>query len=128
MLNSLVASGRLVRDPEERRTKSNTTVATFTLAVDGYKKNDGSQSVIFLKCVATGKVGESVVKYTHKGDLIEIQGYLYDNTWVDTKETTHHDINVGINAVFFIETKKTDQPTTQPTTDETPVSQQKLPF
>ena len=40
MLNQIVIMGRLVRDPELRRTSSGIAVASFTVAVDRDFKND----------------------------------------------------------------------------------------
>ena len=44
MLNSVTIMGRLVRDPELRRTGSGIAVASFTLAVeDDFKDKDGNK-------------------------------------------------------------------------------------
>ena len=51
MLNKIIIMGRLVRDPELRRTQSGTAVASFRLAVDrDYKAEDGSKQADFFRC------------------------------------------------------------------------------
>ena len=56
MLNKAILMGRLVRDPEMRRTQSNTAVASFTLAIDRDRKDqNGSWQTDFIDCVAWGK-------------------------------------------------------------------------
>lgn len=61
MLNKIIIMGRLVRDPELRRTQSGTAVASFRLAVDrDYKAEDGSKQADFFDVVAWRNTGEFV--------------------------------------------------------------------
>ena len=64
MLNCISVSGRLVRDPELRRTAAGKAVTSFTLACDRDFKNQqtGEKEVDFLDCVAWGSSGENVAK------------------------------------------------------------------
>ena len=43
MLNKIVLMGRLTRDPELRKTQSDTPVCSFSLAVDRDYKRDGEK-------------------------------------------------------------------------------------
>ena len=51
-VNRVVLVGRLTRDPELRKTTSDSSVVSFTLAVDGIPSRDGKANVSFISCVA----------------------------------------------------------------------------
>lgn len=72
-MNNVSLIGRLTKDVQERRTQSGTPVASFTLAVDRRKKEDGAD---FINCIAWDKVAETIAKYVHKGDLFGVTGYI----------------------------------------------------
>ena len=64
MLNLIVAMGRLVRDPEVRRTEAGAAVTSWTLAVErDYPGQDGNRETDFIDCVAWKKTAEFVCKY-----------------------------------------------------------------
>ena len=64
MLNEIVVMGRMVRDPELRRTGNGTAVASFTLACerDVASKDAEKKEVDFIDCVAWRGTGESAAK------------------------------------------------------------------
>jgi single-strand DNA-binding protein len=72
-LNYSVLMGRLARDPELRRTNTGKAVATFTVAVDNFGKDNGAS---FISCVAWDKTGEFVSNYFLKGSPIVVEGRL----------------------------------------------------
>lgn len=72
-MNNVSLIGRLTKDVEERRTQNGTPVASFTLAVDRIKKEDGAD---FIHCIAWDKAAETIAKYVHKGDLFAVTGYI----------------------------------------------------
>ena len=65
MLNHITIMGRLVRDPELRRTGSGVAVASFTVAVDRDfgGREGGEKETDFIDCVAWRQTGEFVSKY-----------------------------------------------------------------
>ena len=70
MLNKIVLMGRLVRDPELRRTGGDTAVAALTLAVDrDYKSQSGEKETDFIDVVAWRSTAEFVSKYFTKGRM-----------------------------------------------------------
>ena len=85
MLNHIVIMGRLVRDPELRRTGSGVAVASFTIAVDrDFGKNEnGEKETDFLDCVAWRQTGEFVSKYFTKGRMAVVSGRLQIRSWND---------------------------------------------
>ena len=72
-MNNVSLIGRLTKDVKERRTQNGTPVASFTLAVDRKKKEDGAD---FINCIAWDKAADTIAKYVHKGDLFGVTGYI----------------------------------------------------
>ena len=73
MVNRVVLVGRLVKDPELRKTNSDISFATFTLAVDNrVKEADGTRGTIFIDCRVFRDQADSLVKNTRKGSKIAI--------------------------------------------------------
>lgn len=77
-MNNVSLIGRLTKDVEERRTQNGTAVASFTLAVDRRKKEDGAD---FIPCIAWDKAAETIAKYVHKGDLFAVTGYIQTRSY-----------------------------------------------
>ena len=81
-LNYSVLMGRLVRDPELRRTNTGKAVASFTVAVDNFGKDNGAS---FISCVAWDKTGEFIDSYFPKGSQIVVEGRLQTRQY-ETKD------------------------------------------
>lgn len=82
-INRVVLIGRLVRDPELRKTQSGTSVCSFTLAVNRRQNQDGTQDADFIQCVAWNKLADNIQLYQKKGNQLGIEGRIntrsYDN-------------------------------------------------
>ena len=83
-INHVTLVGRLVRDVELRKTNSNTSVCSFTVAVDRrFKSQQGGQDADFISCIAWRQSAEFLAKYASKGAIISIEGRIqtrsYDN-------------------------------------------------
>lgn len=98
-LNVIALQGRLVRDPELRKTGSGKTVASFTIAVDRGKEAD------FIPCVAWEKNGEFVDKYFAKGDPILVQGKLQTRQYEDRDGKTRTVFEVLVREINFCGSK-----------------------
>jgi single-strand DNA-binding protein len=70
--------GRLTRNPETQEVKNNS-VAKFSLAVSGFKKDE----VSFFDCEAWGRVGEIVQEYCEKGKQVAVAGTIRIDRWED---------------------------------------------
>ena len=86
MLNHITIMGRMVRDPELRRTGSGIAVASFTLAVDrDFKASGGGEKEVdFIDCVAWRQAGEFVSKYFTRGRMAVVSGRLQIRSWNDS--------------------------------------------
>ncbi|MBE3520194.1 MAG: single-stranded DNA-binding protein [Firmicutes bacterium] len=76
MLNRIVLVGRLVRDPELRYTPSAKAVASFTLAVDRRRNQQGERETDFIDIVTWGRLAETCSNYLSKGRLVAVEGRL----------------------------------------------------
>ena len=77
-MNEVILIGRVTKDIEVRKTQSGKSVASFTLAVDRRKKEDGAD---FIPCIAWDKAAETIARYVHKGDLFGVTGYIQTRSY-----------------------------------------------
>lgn len=107
MLNHITIMGRLVRDPELRRTGSGIAVTSFTLAVDrDYKSNNGEKETDFIECVAWRNTGEFVGKYFTKGRMAVVSGKLQIRGWTDKDGNKRRTAEVLAENVYFADSTK----------------------
>ena len=124
MLNITLLQGRLVRDPEVRRTDSGKTCTSFTLAVERDQKD---RQADFLDCVAWQQTGDFVGRYFLKGDPILIQGSVQNRSWEDKQGNKRTKTEVIAARVWFCggKPKPAPDPMAYPLLNET---DEKLPF
>ena len=115
MLNHITIMGRMVRDPELRRTGSGIAVASFTLAVDRDFKagNSGEKEVDFIDCVAWRQAGEFVSKYFSRGRMAVVSGRLQIRSWNDKDGNKRRTAEVVADNVYFADSK-TESASTAP--------------
>jgi single-strand DNA-binding protein len=103
--------GRLVRDPELRRTGSGVAVTSFTLAVDRdfNPKDGGEKEVDFIDCNAWRNTAEFVSKHFSKGRMAIVSGRLQIRTWTDKDGNKRRNAEVVADNVYFGDSKKSDQ-------------------
>ena len=108
MLNHIVIMGRLVRDPELRRTGTGIAVASFRVAVDrDYAPKDGSErKADFIDCVAWRQTGEFISKYFTKGRMIIVDGRLEMRDWTDKDGNKRVAAEVVADNVYFGDSKR----------------------
>ena len=107
MLNKIVIMGRLVRDPDLRRTQAGTAVAAFTLAVERDFKDaaTGERTADFIDCVAWRKTGEFVSRYFSKGRMAVAEGRLQLRDWVDRDGNKRRSAEVVVEQMYFGDSK-----------------------
>ena len=108
MLNHITIMGRLVRDPELRRTGSGIAVTSFTVAVDRDfgGRDGGERETDFIDCVAWRQTGEFVSKYFTKGSMIVVSGRLQIRNWNDKDGNKRRSAEVVADNVYFGESKR----------------------
>ena len=110
MLNHITVMGRLVRDPELRRTGSGVAVASFCVAVDRdfAPKDGGERKTDFINCVAWRQTGEFVSKYFAKGRMIVVDGRLEMRDWTDKDGNKRTAAEIIADNVYFGDSKRDD--------------------
>lgn len=106
-LNHIIIQGRMVRDPEMRRTGSGISVANFTVAVDrDMKGQDGNRETDFFDCVAWRATADFVSKYFHKGSQILVAGRMQSRKWNDKNGQARTSWEVQVDNVYFCGSKQ----------------------
>ena len=108
MLNHIVIMGRLVRDPELRRTGSGIAVASFRVAVDRdfAPKDGGERKADFIDCVAWRQTGEFISKYFTKGRMIVVDGRLEMRDWPDKDGNKRTSAEIVVANAYFGDSKR----------------------
>ena len=108
MLNTITIAGRLVRDPELRRTNSGKAVTSFTVACDRdfADKQSGKKEVDFLDCTAWGATAEIVEKYFRKGQMAMVTGRLQIRQYTDKNGQSRRQAEIVVGNVYFCGNKE----------------------
>ena len=108
MLNHIVLMGRLVRDPELRRTQAGIAVTSFRIAVDrDYQSRDGGEKQAdFIDIVAWRNTAEFVSKYFTKGRMAVVSGRLQMRDWTDKDGNKRTSAEVVADNVYFGDSKR----------------------
>ncbi len=91
MMNRVVVVGRLVKDPELKKTNSGSSVVSFTLAVDNRQRSNGEKSASFFPCTAWNATAENVARFMKKGSLVGVDGRLNQRSY---QARDGHNVNV----------------------------------
>lgn len=110
-LNHSTIMGRLVNDPELRRTGTGKAVVSFTIACDKPGKDNGAS---FIPCVAWDKTGEFINNYFTKGSPIVIEGRLESRQYETKEGQKRTALEVVVSQAHFCGKKES----TEQSTDE----------
>ena len=105
MLNHITVMGRLVRDPELRRTKNGIPVASFSVACDRDYKVNGEKSTDSIDIVAWRSTAEFVSRYFTKGRMAVIDGRLQLRDWNDRAGNKRRSAEILAGSVNFGDSK-----------------------
>ena len=76
-MNKWFGAGFLVKDPTITQTTGGKSIVRFTLACNGWKKdNEGKPVAEFINCVAWNEKADFLASYCNKGDKIGVIGSL----------------------------------------------------
>lgn len=105
MLNRVILMGRLTADPELRKTASDLSVTSFTLAVDRNYGKGADRQTDFINCVAWRQTAEFISRYFSKGRLMAVEGSLQVRNYVDKNENKRQAVEVLVDQAFFADSK-----------------------
>ena len=96
MLNHITLHGRFTSTPEIRKTNTNKSVASFTLAVDRDKEHTD-----FINCVAWEKKADFVGGYFDKGQEAVVNGRLTSRQYKDKEGKNRTAFEVMVENIDF---------------------------
>jgi single-strand DNA-binding protein len=104
-LNTSIFTGNLTSDATVRQTNSGSPVLSFTVAVNG-KRKDGANWVddpTFVDCVLFGDRANTISSWMTKGTKIAVMGRLHTDKWVDSKTGQNRTkLQVIVNSIDFM--------------------------
>lgn len=101
MINRVVLVGRMTQDPTLKYTPSGKAVATFTIAVNKFGKDEAN----FINCVVWDKKAESTANFTKKGSLVGVEGRIETRTYDHDTKGRQYITEVVADSVQFLDTK-----------------------
>lgn len=107
MINVAVLMGRLVADPEMRRTQSDLPVCSFRIAVErNYASKTGERQADFIDIVAWRNTAEFVCRYFTKGQMIAVNGSIQTRSYEDKQGNKRTAVEVVADNVSFCGSKR----------------------
>jgi single-strand DNA-binding protein len=80
-MNKVTLIGRLTKDPEIKLTQSGKKIASFSLAVDDGKDQNGQKLSQYFNCSAWDQLAELFEQYLKKGHRVAVIGKLQNRSW-----------------------------------------------
>lgn len=109
MINRVILTGRLAKDPELKYTSSGTAVGTFSLAVNRQFTNaNGDREADFINCVIWRKSAENFANFTHKGSLVGIDGRLQTRNYENQQGQRVYVTEVVVDNFSLLEKRAPD--------------------
>lgn len=105
MLNKAILIGRITRDLELKRSANGNSYINFSLAVNGFKKDD----VNFISCKAFNKKAETMANYLGKGSLIAVDGSIVTGSYENMQGQKVYTTDVFVNDFNFLQSKSENQ-------------------
>ena len=130
-LNKVFLMGNLTRPPELRYTPGGTPVADLRLAVNrAYTTQSGEkrQDTCFLTVVVWGRQAESCGEYLDKGSPVLVEGRLQTRDWETKDGQRRNVVEVVADRVQFMGRGKAAVPAESEPVEESPPSDEEVPF
>lgn len=107
MLNRVVLTGHLTKDPELKVTQSGLSIVQFVIGVQRqFARKDGEREADFISCVAWRKTAENIAKYFKKGQLIGIDGRIQTRSYDDKNGQRVYVTEVVVDNFAFLSSQK----------------------
>ena len=110
MINRVVLTGRLTRNPELKTTQNGLSVASFTIAVNRqFTDSQGKREADFINCVIWRKSAENFCKFTTKGSLVGIDGRIQTRSYDNKDGQRVYITEVVVDSFSLLESKNESQ-------------------
>lgn len=106
MLNRITVMGRLVRDPDLRKTASDISVVSFTVAVDRDFKQGDERVADFIPVTAWRGTADFIARNFTKGRMICVDGSLQTRNYEDKEGNKRTAFEIVAQNVYFADSKK----------------------
>ena len=103
MLNRVILSGRMGKDPELRHTTAGTAVASFSIAVDRDFKDKATD---WFDITVWRSTAEYVARYGSKGRVVNVDGKLQVREWTDKDGNKRRTVEVVADSVYFCDRRE----------------------
>lgn len=104
-MNKVILVGRLVRDPELRKTNTDISVVQFAIAVDRIQRTGQEKKTDFINCVAWRNLADNLARFMRKGSLIGVEGQLQVRSYEDQNGAKRNITEVICDNIQFLESK-----------------------
>ena len=106
-MNYVTLVGRLVANPEIKKTESDKKYTYITLAVTrSYKNTEGIYETDFIPCLLWEPIATHTVEYCLKGDIVGVKGRLQTKTIENENGEKIQKLEVIAEKVTFLSSKK----------------------
>ena len=108
-MNKVFLIGNLTRDPESRETPSGVTMCRFAIAVQRpYSSQDGERQTDFFECTAWRGLGETVARFTKKGNKVAVTGSIQLRNYEDNQGAKRTAVDIIVQDVEFLTPKNSE--------------------
>ena len=105
-MNKVFLIGNLTRDPELSETNSGVPVCRFGIAVNRrFSAQDGERQTDFFNVTAWRALGETVARYTRKGQKVAVTGSIQMRTVEDNSGQKRTFVDIVADDVEFLTPK-----------------------
>lgn len=109
MQNVVFLIGRLVSDPELKKSDNEKDYATITLAVQrSFKNSNGIYESDFIRCKLWNGIATNVHEYCKKGDLVGVKGRIQIRSYEENEETKYI-TEIIADKVSFLSSKRIEE-------------------
>ncbi|MFR5599746.1 MAG: single-stranded DNA-binding protein [Holdemania filiformis] len=108
MINKVVLVGRLVRDPELKKSPGGYSVCRFTIACDRKGSKQGKQAD-FVNCIVWRQGADFLTQYGSKGLLTGVTGSIQTHSYTDNSGRTVYVTEVLCDEIRLLEYKDKNQ-------------------
>ncbi|MDR3365078.1 MAG: single-stranded DNA-binding protein [Clostridiales Family XIII bacterium] len=100
-MNSVNIIGRLVRDPEVKKTDEGLSICSLRFAVDDtFSKEDRAD---FINVTVFGNQGDLCEKYLRKGFIAGVQGRFRSDAYTDSEGVKRYPIKIVADRIQFLQ-------------------------
>ncbi len=105
-MNKVFLIGNLTRDPELRETPSGVAMCRFAIAVQRpYSSQDGERQTDFFECTAWRNLGETISRFTKKGNKVAVSGSIQIRNYEDNQGARRTAVDIIVQDCEFLTPK-----------------------